>query len=118
MDRYPHTILIQKPSDNANNPYEEPTYEDVYTGRCRCYLNGQSRFRSNKVMDSDFAVSIPDPRMITIGENFKVLIKYNQNDSKYNWDLMGYCKDFVRYDRNCYIFFQVIKENQVEEDML
>lgn len=117
MDRYPHTILIQKPSDNASNPYKEPSYNDVYKGRCRCYLNGQSRFRSQKVMDSDFAVSIPDPHMVTIGETYKVCIRYNIHDSIYDWDLMGYVKDFIRYDRNCYIYFQVIKENQIEEDM-
>lgn len=116
MNRYPHTILIQKPSDNANNPFEEPSYEDVYTGRCRCYLNGQTRFRSNKVMDSDFAVSIPDSHMIAIGENFRVFIDYNLTDNT-EWSLMGYCKDFVRYDRNCYIYFQVIKENMIAEDM-
>ena len=121
MDRYPHKVLIQKPDNtdtNQANPWaEEVEYIDVYSGQCRCYLNAQSRFRTNKVMDSDFCVTIPDPKMIDIGENYRVCVKYPNSPSKNPYNVIGFVKDFVRYDRNCLIHFQVIKENMIAEDM-
>lgn len=121
MERYPHTVLIQKP-DNADldqtNPWaEEVKYIDVYKGACRCYLNAQSRFRTNKVMDSDYCVTIPDPTMKDIGENYKVCVKFPNSPSKNNYNVIGYVKDFIRYDRNCLIHFQVIKENMITGDI-
>ena len=116
MNRFPHTILIQKPSDGYNNPFKEASYEDVYKGRCRCFINGQARFRSQKVMDADFHAVIPDPGMVTIGENYKANVSYDLN-SETKYDVIGFVKDFVRYDKVCEVFIQVIKENQIEGDV-
>ena len=116
MNRFPHTILVQKAQGDFNNPFEEVGFENVYKGRCRCFINGQDRMRANKIMDSDYHVVIPDPRMVTIGENYKANISYNvSGDEKY--DVIGYVKDFVRYDKVCELFVQVIKENQIESDI-
>ena len=116
MDRYPHTILIQRAEGDFNNPFEDVSFEDVYEGRCRCFINGQARFRSNKVMDSDYHVIIPNARMVAIGENYKANVSYNIGGVR-KYEVIGYVKDFVRYDKVCEIFIQVVKENQIEGDV-
>lgn len=121
MQRYPHEILIQKVVQEQTeqfSPWEENVkYENVYKGECICYLNSQSRYRSQKVMDSVFCVVIPDPTMVDIGENFRACVHYPQSPSKNKYNIIGYVKDFARYSRNCMLFIQVIKENMIAEDM-
>lgn len=116
MKRYPDQIIILKPI-NTGNPYETPSYEQVYTGACRCFLDRQAAFRTNRVMDCDYQVVIPDRNMVEIGENYKVGVKMHTNPSTMNWDLVGYVKDFARYDRVCNLYFQMVKENLVYEDI-
>lgn len=116
MNRYPHSILIQKPNGDFNNPFEEVHFTPVYSGRCRCFINGQARFRSNKVMDADYHAVIPDPQMITVGENYQAFVSYNTGREK-KYEVIGFVKDFVRYDKVCEVFIQVIKENQIQGDI-
>lgn len=115
MNRYPDTIIILEPV--GGDPYNEPTWRQVYTGRCRCFLHREAAFRTNKVMDCDYQVVIPDRNMVTIGENFKVGVKMHTDQSSRNWDLVGYVKDFARYDRVCNLNFQSVKENLIYEDI-
>lgn len=120
MNRYPHTCVILAPPEDGDNPYlkdAESKYEEVYRGKCRCFNNKLSAFRVVKVMDCDYCLSIPDPRMPDIGENFKVGVKYPDSPSENEWNIVGYVKDFVRYDRNCELFIQMVKENLIESDI-
>lgn len=118
MDRYPHKCVILEPPEDKDNPYaQDNEYREVYSGSCRCYNNNLTTYRTSKIMNCDFCLSIPNPRMVDIGENFKVLVKYPNIQSENEWNLVGYVKDFVRYDRNCEVYFQMIKENLVEGDI-
>jgi hypothetical protein len=113
MNRYPHIIIIQKVTETSS-PYEEPEYETIYEGRCRCFMDKQSSMAGDGFSENYYQVVIPSPKMVAIGENFKVGVKYHS--SNVAWDLVGYVKDFARYDRVCNIYFQVVKDNQIEED--
>lgn len=115
MNRYPDTIIILEAV--GGDPYNEPTWNKVYEGRCRCFLHRESGYRIGKVMDCTHEVVIPDRNMVQIGENFKVGVKMHTNKDNRNWDLVGYVKDFARYDRVCNLFFQMVKENIIYEDV-
>ena len=115
MNRYPDTIVILK--TEGGDPYHEPTFEEVYRGRCRCFLDRQAGFRTNRVMDCSHQVVIPDRNMPDIGENFKVGVKMHTSPDEREWTLVGYVKDFARYDRVCNLYFQMVKENLIEEGM-
>lgn len=113
--RYPDKIIILEAE--GGDPYNAPTWKTVYEGRCRCFLDKESAFRTNKVMDSTHQVVIPVRDMPEIGENCKVGVKQHNNPSEQKWDLVGYVKDFARYDRVCNLYFQMVKENIIEEDV-
>ena len=115
MVRYPDKIIIMEPV--GGDPYNAPTWNKVYEDKCRCFLDRQSAFRTNKVMDCTHQVVIPDRDMPEIGENWKVGVKMHTNPSGDEWDLVGYVKDFARYDRVCNLYFQMFKENLIAEDM-
>lgn len=115
MKRYPDEILILRVE--GDTPYEEPDYHQIYRGKCRCFLSKQAAFRTNRVMDCTHEVVIPDRSMPEIGENFKVAIKMHTSTNNRAWDLVGYVKDFARYDRVCNIYFQMVKENLIYEDI-
>lgn len=116
MNRHPDTIVILRQIGEAT-PYDTPHFEQVYTGRCKCSLDRQSAFRMEKVMDSTYQVVIPDRSMPEIGENYIVGIKMHTNKNSRSWDLIGYVKDFARYDRVCNLYFQIPKENIILEDI-
>lgn len=116
MNRYPDEIVIFEPNYESN-PYKHVKPTPVYRGRCRCFLDRQAAFRTNRVMDCSYQVVIPDRNMIEIGENFKVGVKMHTNKGNRNWDLVGYVKDFARYDRVCNLYFQMVKENLIYEDV-
>ena len=115
MSRYSDKIIILEAI--GGDPYQEPTWRKVYEGRCRCFLHRESGYRIGKVMDCTHQVVIPDRNMVQIGENFKVGVKMHTNKDNRNWDLVGYVKDFARYDRVCNLFFQMVKENIIYEDV-
>lgn len=115
MQKYPDKIAIYEVK-NGGNPFESKDFTLVYGGKCRCYLSRQSAFRK-KIMDCDYGAVIPDRTMIDIGENFKVAIKFHNSKSNNQWDIVGYVKDFARYDRVCNIYFQMVKENIIAEDI-
>ena len=114
MKRYPDEIVIMEPVDGT--PYNAPEWRQVYHGRCRCFLDRQSAFRTNKVMDCTHQVVVPNAYMPDAGENFKVGIKLHTSPNE-RWDLVGYVKDFARYDHVCNIYIQMVKENLIEEDL-
>lgn len=116
MKRYPDEIIILKPADGGT-PYKAAPFLQVYRGRCRCFLDRQAAFRTNRVMDCTYQVVIPDRFMEDIGENFKVGVKLHTSKSNHNWDLVGYVKDFARHDRVCNLYFQMVKENLIYEDI-
>lgn len=117
MLRYPDEIIIQKVVGNENDPYNAPVYETIYRGRCRWFLNKPAAFRNNKVADCDYKIVIPDRTMIAVGENFRIGVKYHNSPNKGYWDLVGYCKDFARYERVCEVYMQLSKENIIYEDI-
>lgn len=117
MQKYPDDIVILE-IHNGGNPFQKKAaFRVVYQGKCRCYLNKPAAFRVTKVMDCDYGVVIPDRSMVSIGENFKVGIRFHNSKTNKSWDLVGYVKDFARYDRVCNLYFQMVKENLIEEDM-
>lgn len=101
----------------GGTPYKRPEWKQVYTGRCRCFLHRESGYRIGKVMDCTHEVVIPDRNMVQIGENFKVGVKMHTNKDNRTWDLVGYVKDFARFDRVCNLYFQMVKENVIFEDV-
>ena len=115
MNRHPHKIIIQKVI-NSNSPYDEPTYETIYEGRCRCFMDKQSSLAGDGFSENYYQAVIPSPRMVDVGENFKIGIKLDKTTNDREWDIVGYVKDFARYDRVCNVYFQVVKDNQIEED--
>ena len=115
MNRYPDEIIILKAQ--GGDPYKSPSWVQVYKGRCRCFLDRQAAFRINKIMDCTYQVAIPDRYMPDIGENFKIGVRMHTSKSNHDWDLVGYVKDFARYDRVCNLYFQMVKENLIYEDM-
>lgn len=115
MNRYPHKIIIQKTVETAN-PYDTPIYETIYEGRCRCFMDKQSTMAGDGFSENYYQVVIPSPRMVEVGENFKVGVKMLLHSNDKKWDYVGYVKDFARYDRVCNLYFQVVKDNQIEED--
>lgn len=115
MNRYPDKIIILEPE--GGDPYNAPKWNEVYTGRCRCFLHRESGYRINKVMDCTHQVVIPDRSMPDIGENYKVGVKMHTSPTDRDWTLVGYVKDFARYDRVCNLYFQMVKENLIEEDV-
>jgi len=68
-------------------------------------------------MDCTHQVVIPDRSMPEIGENYKVGVKMHTSKDAKDWTLVGYVKDFARYDRVCNLYFQMVKENLIAEDM-
>lgn len=115
MNRYPHKIIIQQVITNSD-PYISPVYETVFTGRCRCFLDKPTSVYEDDITTNNYQVVIPSPKMIDVGENFKVAVKFHNTPKDREWDLIGYVKDFARYDRVCNLFFQEIKDNQITED--
>lgn len=115
MNRYPDEIIILKAE--GGDPYHAPSWQLVYRGRCRCFLDRQAAFRTNKVMDCSYQVVIPDRYMEEIGENFKVGVRMHTSKTTRYWDLVGFVKDFARYDRVCNLYFQMVKENLIYEDI-
>ena len=115
MNRYPDEIIILEAV--GGDPYNAPSWQQVYRGRCRCFLDRQAAFRTNKVMDCTYQVVIPDRYMEEIGENFKVGIRMHTSKTTRYWDLVGFVKDFARYDRVCNLYFQMVKENLIYEDL-
>ena len=113
MDRYPHKILIQSVVGEAS-PYQTPTYVDVFEGRCRCFMDKRSS-NGDDMTENNYQVVIPSPKMVDIGENFKVFVKMQNTINGKAWDYVGFVKDFARYDRVCNLYFQVVKDNEVEE---
>ena len=116
MRRYPDKIVVYKVSGDTNNPYEEPTYELVYEGRCRVFFEGTSGGGKEEATDSDYRAIIPDSRMVDVGENYKVCLKRFNSSKDKVWDVIGYCKNFARYDRVCEVYVQMTKNNIIEED--
>lgn len=113
MDRYPHKIIIQK-SIGDFSPYQSPTYTNVFEGRCRCFMDKRSA-NGDDITENSYQVVIPSPQMVDVGENFKVFVKMQNTINGKDWDLIGFVKDFARYDRVCNLYFQVVKDNEVEE---
>ena len=117
MLRYPDQILIQKVVGNENDPYKTPTYDQVYKGKCRVFLHKTSTVRNNKTAECDYKIVVPDNKMPEIGENARIAVKAHNNPDNNTWNIIGYCKDFARYERVCEIYMQVIKDNIIEEDI-
>lgn len=115
MYRYPHTIIIQKPN-GSENPYEDVSFTTIYEGRCRCFLDKLSNANNDSISEGDYQVVIPSPRMVDVGENFKVGVKFQHTSNDKRWDIVGYVRDFARYDRVCNLYFQIVKDNMIEED--
>ena len=115
MQKYPDKVIILKV--NGDGPYGNPVREQVYTGRCRAFLDGKARYRLERVMNSTYRVVIPDRKMPDIGENFVVAVRFHNNPSVLYWDVVGYVKDFARYERICEITFELVKENIIYEDI-
>lgn len=115
MNRYPHYIIIQKVITD-NDPYGQPVYETIFTGRCRCFLKNQTSPFEDEVTTNNYQVVIPYPKMVDVGENFKVGVKLHSTSKDQKWDKIGYVKDFARYDRVCNLDFQEIKDLQIQED--
>ena len=115
MDRYPHKIIIQKVITDSD-PYKRPVYETIFTGRCRCFLKNQTSPFEDEITTNNYQVVIPYPKMVDVGENFKVGVKFHNTSKDKMWDLLGYVKDFARFDRVCNLFFQEIKDLQIQED--
>ena len=95
MDRYPHKIIIQNSVGDSDNPYSDSTFETVFEGRCRCFLDKRSSGTDGEITENSYQVVIPSPNMVDIGENFKVGVKLQHNSGK-KWDLVGFVKDFAR----------------------
>lgn len=113
MDRYPHKILIQSVIGEVS-PYQSPTYTNIFEGRCRCFMDKRSS-NGDDLSENNYQVVIPSPKMVDIGENSKVYVKMHNTINGKEWDLVGFVKDFARYDRVCNLYFQVIKDNAVVE---
>ena len=79
MQKYPDKVIILKV--NGDGPYGNPVREQVYTGRCRAFLDGKARYRLERVMNSTYRVVIPDRKMPDIGENFVVAVRFHNNPS-------------------------------------
>ncbi len=117
MELHPDHIVILQPAE-SNNPYEAVEYEQVYSGKCKCFLDKKSAFRTNKVMDNTFQVVIPNRSMPDIGEGYKVGIRYHTSPKEEgSYDLVGYVVDFSRYNRVCNLYFQIVKEEMIEADV-
>ena len=116
MNRYPDTIVILK-TDNDDPYAEEVKYTEVYRGRCRCFFLKSSNYRTGKVAECTHEVVIPDCKMPEIGENFKVGVHMHNSPGDEQWTYVGYVRDFARYDRVCNLYFEIVKENLVEEDV-
>lgn len=114
MDRYPHKILIQSIT-GERTPYQEPTYTNVFSGRCRCFMDKRSP-EGDELTENSYQVVIPNPKMVDIGEGFKVFVKMQNTVNGKEWDLIGFVKDFARYDRVCNLYFQVVKDETITED--
>lgn len=116
MDRYPHKILIQKMVGEAT-PYQDAEYATVYEGRGRYFLKSKAAINDGDVSEDTYQIVIPSSKIEDIGENFKVAVKHQHTSSEKEWDLVGFVTNFARYDRVCNVFFQVIKDNQIAEDI-
>lgn len=115
MNRYPHKIIIQKVVTESS-PYADAEYETVYEGRCRCFMDGRSSIDTQGDSESDYQVVIPSPKMVDVGENYKVGVKFQHTSNGKEWDVIGYVVDFARYDRVCNLYFSLEKDQQIEED--
>lgn len=113
---YPDKLIILRPT--SDDPYDENmAYEPVYMGACKCFLDKKSAFRTTKVMDNNFCCVIPNRSMPDVGERYKVGVKYHNTKNGKNCDLVGFILDFARYNRVCNLYFQIIKEEMVFEDV-
>ena len=113
---YPDKVIISKPL--SDDPYERNvTYEVIYSGACKCFLDKKSALRITKAMDNNYCCVIPNRSMPDIGERYKVGVKYHNTQNGKNCDLVGFVLDFARYNRVCNLYFQIIKEEMVYEDM-
>ena len=117
MARFPDKFIVMQPVGNIDDPYNPPEYKMLYSGKCRCYLRKPTATRIGTVKDSDFRIVVPDRSMPDVGENFRVCVKMHTNKNNRFWDHVGYVSDFARYDRNCEIDFNMVKENVIYEDM-
>lgn len=106
-----------QPAGDVNDPYNAPKYNVLFSGACRCFLHRQTAMRQGSVKDSDFRIVVPDRSMPDVGENYRVCVKMHTSKNNRYWDLVGYVADFARYDRVCNIDFQMVKENQIYEDI-
>lgn len=116
MKRYPDEIIILESNDSIN-PYEQHPWNQVYRGRCRCFLDKEAAFRGGKEMDNIYQVVIPDTKMPDIGENLRVGVRMHTSPADREWTLVGNVRDFARYDRVCNLNFEMVKQNLIEEDI-
>lgn len=75
-------------------------------------MNSFKAIGTRTVGQNEYQAAIPNPRMIEIGENWKVVAKLHGGDMEY----VGYVTYFSRFDKVCYVNFQVIKDNPIEGD--
>lgn len=116
MIRYPHKIIIQKVITESS-PYEDATYETIFEGKCRCFMDRRSSIDAKGDSECNYQVVIPSPSMVDVGENYKVGVKLQNTNNDKDWDIVGYVVDFARYDRVCNLYFSMVKDNQIEEDI-
>lgn len=112
MVRYPDKITIYEPTGDTYSPYGDQEYDEVYSGKCRCYIHNRRAIGERVVGQNEFQVVIPNATMQEIGENWKVVVDMHGGDMNY----VGYVTYFSRYEKVCYIDFQMIKDNQIEGD--
>lgn len=109
--RYPHKVEIFRPEGDVYDPFAQPdeiVFAPIYEGICRCDMGIRTRLRAKSVMDADYEVYVPNPNMPFISERDEVRVTFpNAPDER---ELRGAVKDFLRYDRNCVVYFNVIKE--------
>ena len=116
MNRFPHKIIIQKVVTESS-PYNDAEYETIYEGRCRCFMDGRSSIDVQGDSESNYQAVIPSPKMPNVGENYKVGVKFQHTSDDREWDVVGYVVDFARYDRVCNLYFSLVKDQQIEEDV-
>jgi hypothetical protein len=113
--RYPHFVQIFRPEGDVYNPFAKPeeiVFEPIYEGICRCDMGIRTRLRAKSVMDADYEIYIPNPNMPYVSERDEVKVVFpNAPDERV---LEGTVKDFLRYDRNCIVYFNIIKETKSE----
>jgi len=79
-------------------------------------MDGRSSIDAQGDSENNYQVVIPSPKMVDIGENYKVGVKFQHTTNEKKWDIVGYVVDFARYDRVCNLYFSLVKDQQIEED--